>query len=124
MGKTKTSFERFLRASLENRLVLTTRQIQLIQPKITSYEVEEAISKAKWHIFEEKAQNGVTTYTLIDPSFICTCGQQPIHWHEDKACCGSDDCCPEAQCPDVDVEIAWNIGKVRQMLEQRRIVNQ
>jgi hypothetical protein len=110
MGKTKTSFERFLRASLENRIIITERQIQLIQPNITSYEIEEAISKAKWHIFEKKALNGVTTYTLIDPGFICTCGQQPIHWHEDKACCGGIDCCPEAICEgDIEVQIAEKI---------------
>lgn len=95
-------------------------QINLIEPNITKEQIEEAIDKAKWRILEQRIQNEVIIYTLIDPCFICTCGEEPIHWHEDMACCGGKDCCPEAGYPDVEVEIAEKLASIRKTLEQRK----
>lgn len=123
MRKPKNSFQRFLKTSLENRLVLTSVQIKLLQPNITEEQIEEAIDKAKWRILEQRIQNEVTIYTLIDPCFICTCGKPPVHYHMEQtsmACCGDENCCPEADDTDIEVQIAEKLVSIRQMLEQHK----
>lgn len=115
----KQGFLKFLRTSLENRLTLTTVQIKLLEPNITETQIEEAIAKAEWQILEQSTKNEVTTYKLIDPCFICSCGAEQDHWHGDQACCGGNDCCPEAYSPDVNVQIAEKVVGIRQMLKQR-----
>jgi hypothetical protein len=116
--KVRKAFSKFLKSSLENKLQLTEIQIRLLE-ELTREEIAERIQEADWFILEEEVQNDVSIYTLIDRVFICVCGKEPDHWHNGKiACCGDSDCCPDAiwdEPPDIEVEIAWNVGQIRQM---------
>ncbi len=119
--KPRKCFLKFLTSSLENKLVLSSTQISLLEPNLTEEQVRGYIDEAKWHILEQRTENGVQVYVIVDRGFVCTCGKDPVHWHYDEACCGREYCCPENSF-DVDVEIAMKVACIREMLEQRKKV--
>lgn len=121
MKKPRKRFLKFLTSSLENRLTMSETQIKLLEPEITEGEILDRIQAAEWSILEQRVENDVAVYSLIDSAFVCTCGNDPVHWHNGKmACCGGSDCCPEAEPPDYELQIAWKLACIRNMLEERR----
>jgi hypothetical protein len=115
----RNPLSKFLRSSLESRLRLSATQIYFIEGRdLTDEEVFECANKAEWRVAAVEVQNNISIYHLVDPCFVCGCGLEPDHFHENnEACCGDSDCCPDAmwaEPPDIEVEIAWNVGQIRQ----------
>lgn len=109
----KKALTKFLRASLQTRMRLTEWQIRLLEPDITKEQIMERIEEADWCIVEEKVENGITVYSLIDRVFVCICVKEPIHWHNDEmACCGGSDCCPEAVYVDYETQIVHKVAYI------------
>lgn len=105
---------------MENKLALSEVQIALLED-LNREQILERIDEAGWSILDEKTQNGISIFTLIDRVFVCVCGKEPVHWHNAKiACCGGSDCCPENVPRDYELEIAWNVSRIRQMLQERK----
>lgn len=99
---------------------LTSTQVELLEPNLSKEKVLERIDDAEWEVLREEEQNRATIYFLIDPFFICSCGQKPDHFHNKKPCCGRIYCCQDLTPIDYEVEIAWKVSQIRQMLQEKR----
>jgi hypothetical protein len=123
MKKFKSSkrFENFLRKCSQSTLELNEDQIDLLSPGLSYSQVLLAVKGAEWVVRRAELRNdGLVTFSLHKKQ-TCSCGKLAQHYHlDDIACCGSNDCCPESQEePDYEIEIAWAVSCIREILKKR-----
>lgn len=124
MKKYKSSeyFEKFLKISLHSTIELSEDQIDLLSPGLSESEVFSAVERAGWAVQKtELLQSGLLIFSLIDKRRTRSCGEPAQHYHLDEPCCGREECCPEFPVPpDYELEIAWNVSRIREEMEKRK----